>query len=294
MERKKVERMKSNYEKQQKNQQLELTSLRDKIKSLESGATSNESKIATKELTNELAKVKQQYDDLTAKYELLEEEHVGTKAKLVMEKEEISSQLSSLEIEVKAIREDRENLLKRYTDLQNQMKEINKSTQQNTEMDKSRLKATETKLEQKLQEFDRIKKESEVLNDQYNNLRKENEDLKQKLDDFHKVSKIQRNMNADNSALDKELTQLKLKLAQSEKAHRADVAECKMRYESQINLINDQLQNVHNQVNKFKRERDMFKHMLESAQKALGDLKNAQKSGLSIPSTTSSSDEVRY
>lgn len=34
-----------------------------------------------------MKKEKQKYDDLTAKYEILEEEHVVTKAKLVMEKE---------------------------------------------------------------------------------------------------------------------------------------------------------------------------------------------------------------
>lgn len=43
------------------------------------------------ELETNLAKEKQNYDDLTAKYEILEEEHVVTKAKLVMEKETVES-----------------------------------------------------------------------------------------------------------------------------------------------------------------------------------------------------------
>lgn len=37
-----------------------------------------------------LATEKREYEDLTAKYEILEEEHVVTKAKLVMEKETIT------------------------------------------------------------------------------------------------------------------------------------------------------------------------------------------------------------
>lgn len=289
MERKKVERMKANYEKQQKNQQLELASLKEKIKSLETGSASAE----TKQLTNELAKFKQQYDDLTSKYELLEEEHVGTKAKLVMEKEDIMSQLSSVEIELKAIRDDRETLYKRYSDVQDQLKELQKSSQQITELEKSRLKAAETKIEEKCHELEKFNRETAVINDQFSNLRKENEDLKQKLDDFHKVNKVQRNINADNTALDKELAQIKTKLTQSDKTHRADIAECKMRYEGQINIVNDELQNLQNQTTKFKRERDMFKHMLESTQKALSELKHAHKSGSSIPTSASSSDEVR-
>lgn len=42
------------------------------------------------ELEKEIENEKQEYEDLTAKYEILEEEHVVTKAKLVMEKETLS------------------------------------------------------------------------------------------------------------------------------------------------------------------------------------------------------------
>ena len=41
------------------------------------------------ELEKELKSERQEYEDLTAKYEILEEEHVVTKAQLVMEKETI-------------------------------------------------------------------------------------------------------------------------------------------------------------------------------------------------------------
>jgi len=52
------------------------------------------------------------HEDLTVKYELLEEEHVVTKAQMVMEREKIQSQLMSatrenetLNMELKALRE---------------------------------------------------------------------------------------------------------------------------------------------------------------------------------------------
>lgn len=64
------------------------------------------------ELEAELAAEKQEYEDLTVKYELLEEEHVVTKAQLVMEKEHIQSQVAmgkreieNLEMELKTLRD---------------------------------------------------------------------------------------------------------------------------------------------------------------------------------------------
>jgi hypothetical protein len=43
------------------------------------------------ELEEALAAERQEYEDLTAKYEILEEEHVVTKAQLVMDKESVQA-----------------------------------------------------------------------------------------------------------------------------------------------------------------------------------------------------------
>lgn len=68
--------------------------------------------VSVTELETDLAAEKQEYEDLTVKYELLEEEHVVTKAQLVMEKEHIQSQVAmgkreieNLELELKTLRE---------------------------------------------------------------------------------------------------------------------------------------------------------------------------------------------
>lgn len=50
-----------------------------------------------------------------------------------------------------------------------------------------------------------------------------------------------------------------------------------MRYEGQINVVNGELQSLQNQVVRFKREKDTYKHMLETAQKTIGDLKKSPK-----------------
>lgn len=161
---------------------------------------------------------------MTGKYEVLEEEHVVTKAQLVMEKEAINSQLkttkeelSSIEIELRSLRDTYNNKndtwIKEKLTLEDQVKDLKKKVNAGFPSDsllieRARLKSS---IEDKTNELDQIKREGAVLEDQIKYLRKENEDLKQKLDDFDKVSKVQRNMTAESTALDKEMLQLKNK-----------------------------------------------------------------------------------
>lgn len=78
-----------------------------------------------------------------------------------------------------------------------------------------------------------------------------------------------------------------------EKSRKTDLAECKMRYDNQISVVSEELHSLQNQVTRFKRERDTYKHMLEGAQKNLGELKlAASKSGRERQSSMSSSDDV--
>lgn len=50
---------------------------------------------------------------------------------------------------------------------------------------------------------------------------------------------------------------------------------------------------MQNQVTRFKRERDTYKHMLEGAQKTIGDLKNSpMKSGRDSRASIASLDDV--
>lgn len=50
-----------------------------------------------------------------------------------------------------------------------------------------------------------------------------------------------------------------------------------MRYEGQLSVVHQELQSLHNQVLRFKRERDNYKHMLETAQKTMSELKQSPK-----------------
>ncbi|XP_018565745.1 putative leucine-rich repeat-containing protein DDB_G0290503 isoform X3 [Anoplophora glabripennis] len=292
-ERKKIEVLKTNSDKEQKNRELELAALKAKIKKLElntGGGVKRELEIKQfqeniEKLENTIDRERQKYDDLTAKYEILEEEHVVTKAKLVMEKETLETQyknlkkeLDQVENELRIVRDTfntKQDLwVKEKLELDQRLKELSRTSYNGGDLEKQRLKAL---LEEKQSECEQFKKECDSIHDQMDFMRRENDELKKKLDDYEKVNKIQRNISADSSAMEKEIKQLRVRLNNAEKSKKSDLAELKMRYESQINVVNGELQSLQNQVVRFKREKDTYKHMLESAQKTIGDLKQSPK-----------------
>jgi hypothetical protein len=66
----------------------------------------------------------------------------------------------------------------------------------------------------------------------------------------------------------------------------------KLRYDSRVALITEEMQTVQNQVSKFKKERDSHRHMLEAAQKTIGELKAAGGSGGRSGGAHSEGEEV--
>lgn len=156
-------------------------------------------------------------------------------------------------------------------------------------LERSRFRA---QISEKNSEVDKFKKESEVLKDQLSFARREQEELRKKLEDFDKVAKIQRNMTADTTALEKEIRQLTNRCSSAEKSHKIEMTQCKMRYDNQLQLLNDELQSLQDQVTRFKRERDTFKHMLESAQRQMTDLKSTSGKRMSGVDRTSFSSNV--
>lgn len=67
-------------------------------------------------------------------------------------------------------------------------------------------------------------------------------------------------------------------------AVKAEVAATRLRYETQINTLQNELTSVHRQVDRFKKDRDSYKQLLEAAQKNIGELKQNRKSYTSASS----------
>ncbi|PNF26593.1 hypothetical protein B7P43_G11349 [Cryptotermes secundus] len=310
-EKKKCERMKVSHEKELKNREEELSSLRSKLRSLEGNSGSNSKKVTEikeeyqsqiDKLEEALATERHEYEDLTAKYEILEEEHVVTKAQLVMDKEAVQTQLLTTKRELVVAENELRTLQDTYSekqdmwikeklDLQEKLKELEEKVLRSNSSDSWVLERTRLKsvLEDKCLEVEQLKKETDMNADQMEHLRKENDELRKKLEDFDKVVKVHRNMSADTSAIEKELQATKNKLYEEERAHKADMAQLKLRYDSRVAVISEEIQGLQGQVCRFKRERDTFRHMLEGAQRTIADLKAS--SGRESRSSGSNVDE---
>ncbi|XP_041975253.1 nucleoprotein TPR isoform X5 [Aricia agestis] len=307
-ERKKVDRMRISHDKDIKNKEAELATLKGKLKVLEQTSGAGAKRIAelkqdheekVKKLEHSLAVEKAEYEELTGKYELLEEEHVVTKARLTVEKEKaqadllhIQQELNTTLAEMKSLQNNYENQSSGWNKEKSELQEQISSLQERLcgggwEVERSRMSA---KMEQTEKELRDATDELDVLRDTHQYTKKELEEARRKLDDYEKVTKIHRTLTADNEELERELSSLNKRLEQSEKARKTEIADIKSRYEGQMDTMREELKSLHNQVSRFRRERDNYKQMMEEAQKSAKDERGGKKPRPSISST----DEDEY
>ncbi|VVC90550.1 unnamed protein product [Leptidea sinapis] len=307
-ERKKIERMRISHDKDNKNKEVELATLKGKLKILEQTSGAGAKRITElkqefedkmKALEHTIAVEKSEYEELTSKYELLEEEHVVTKARLTVEKEQaqgdllhVKKELSAALTELQAVKQNQDTKSKEWQSEKTELQKEISSLQERLcgggwEVEKARLKTKLDKYEYQLR--DTIEK-YDVLSHHHELAKKELEEAKKKLEDYERVSKVQRTLASDNAELEREMATLNNRLEQMEKARKNELTETKMRYEAQMNTMREELKSLHNQVSRFKRERDNYKQMLDAAQQSMAEIKNGNKPR-SVRSSVSSTDD---
>ncbi|XP_026759007.2 uncharacterized protein LOC113518335 isoform X2 [Galleria mellonella] len=310
-ERKKLERIRVTHDKDIKNKEAELATLKGKLKILEQTSGAGTKRIAdlkqeyeetVKKLEHSLAVEKAEYEELTSKYELLEEEHVVTKARLTVEKEQAQGELLHVQKElnaalsnIKTIQDNFEAQSAAWQKEKSNMQTEISSLQDRLcgggwEVERARLN---TRLEQREQELRTATDKLDVLTHHHDLIKKELEEVRKKSEDYEKVAKVHRNLTADNAELERELTALNTRLEQAEKARKTELTDTKMRYEDQMNTMREELKSLHNQVSRFKRERDNYKQMLDAAQKSMAEMKSSGNTRTQRASI-SSTDEEEY
>ncbi|XP_016843513.1 myosin-7 isoform X2 [Nasonia vitripennis] len=291
--KKEKEKLKSQLEKEKLSKDAEIASLKKKNLMLEKAGLNSKKMEDLKQtydekisnLENELKKTTRKYEELNSKHERLSD------SKLQLEKE--NQLLNGQLIDHK----------QDYITLQAELQEV----RQFYKTKESEWSAQKSKLEEQLREYEktantlsqddlreenlRLKKESSSLTQQIEDLKRVNDDLSSKLQDYTHVAKIQRNFSADSSALESELRKAKNAVANAEKARKADLAQCKMRYEQRITAITDEIKSIQAQLSRYKRERDTYKQMLEGAQKTIAELKTVRPRRQSTNSTGKSTDD---
>ncbi|XP_063357519.1 uncharacterized protein LOC134647220 isoform X2 [Cydia amplana] len=311
-ERKKLERMRITHDKDNKNKEAELATLKGKLKVLEQSSGAGAKRISdlkqeyeetVKKLEHSLAVEKAEYEELTGKYEMLEEEHVVTKARLTVEKEQAQGELTHLQKELSSTLTELKTMQDNYekqssawnkekSELQNEISTLQERLcGGGWEVERARLQA---RLDQRERELKTAQENREVLIHQQDATKKELEESKQMLEDYERVSKIQRNLTTENADLEQELSNLQARLEQAEKARKAEITDTKSRYDGQMNTMRDELKSLQNQVSRFKRERDNYKQMLDAAQKSMNEIKNGDKNARAKRTSISSTDEEEY
>ncbi|XP_043520891.1 myosin-10 isoform X2 [Frieseomelitta varia] len=293
--KKEREKLLSQIDQEKESKESELATLKKKISTLEKTGmntkrmnemrhTYNEKILMSyiSDLENELKKGQIEYDNLNEKFKEL----TNLRKQYESDNEILNSKLREQSTELMGIRKELESM------------------RQSTKLKESEWRSEKSALENRLREsempnkilitdlnndINNLKKENNTLVTRLEDLRKANDDLSDKLKDYEAVSKIHQVLTPDTTALESEIRKLKNALENMEKAKKADLAQCKMRYEHRIAAINDEIQAIQNQLSRYKRERDTYKHMLEGAQKTIAELKSAK--GRQSNASSGKSDE---
>ncbi|KAI8119260.1 Protein SOGA3 [Lucilia cuprina] len=274
------------------------TSLENEIKELKIKSSKSDTK-QVQELKKQLEELHEtldheakRYNELNAQWEKMSEETILMRAQLSTEKNNLQTELNNAKqkiSELETIRVNRSELAKKLNDAQKKIQELETKTLKNghSEYEKTML---QNKLDEKIQEYERLRRENEMNIDLVFQLRKDNDELNRKLSDFNRIEQAQSSINGHSASLENEIKSLKIKLENSEMQLKSEVASTRLRYEQQVKTLSGELTSMHRQCERFKKDRDAFKQMLESAQKKIGDLK-ANNAGRQSRGSMHSSDE---
>ncbi|XP_049288075.1 myosin-11 isoform X2 [Anopheles funestus] len=298
---KELQLSKKNAELIKESLEREMSALKSKsatgVEDSESTKILQDLKKQNEELTTEIHQQSRKFEELLQKHETMEEDHLVTKAQLASEREKtqevdkLKNKLLQAEaIESRLVKENT-NMSRRLVEVQKKLtvaETNNDNRYAGIELEKNRLK---TALEDKQHDYEKLTKESEMNAYQVNQLKKDNEDLRGKLDDYERINKAQRTLSEHNAHLEQELKNIYKKLEASELNVKSEVAATRLRYEQQVTNLHNELTAMQRQCERFKRDRDTFKQLVEAAQKQIGDMKANRRSLASVTSSSGDDDD---
>ena len=282
----KIDKLEQELENASKNSEADL-----RIKELEKQLQSKGgSSWEITKINKELESVKKEKAELQKKHENLEEEFVVLKAKSTMEKDEMSSGYGNMQDdyhtikgELVALRQTYNNKsdewIKEKLELEKQVRDletaIKSSAGSGWDAERIRFKSI---LEDRDSQITNLKIECDVARSQHGQAKKETEDLKQKLQDYEKMSKYGRSVAGTSSVSDSngEVEELKKQLATEQKESKSAVNNVKMKYDSKIAIMTEEVHALKSQSAKYRRERETYKEMFEGVQKKLTDTKSGK------------------
>ncbi|XP_016987469.1 myosin-2 heavy chain isoform X1 [Drosophila rhopaloa] len=284
-----------------KSSEKSKSNLEKEIKDLKTKANKSDSK-QVQDLKKQMEEVQallsseqKRYEDLNNHWEKLSEETILMRAQLTTEKQSLQSELSAHKqkiSEMDTIRIERTDMARKLSEAQKkiadlQAKALKAVNGNGNEYERTVLK---NKLSEKEHEYERLRRENEMNIDLVFQLRKDNDDLNSKLSDYNRIEQAQSSLNGHGARREAEIRELKEQLQSTELQMKSEVATVRLRYEQQVKNLGGELNSMQRQCERFKKDRDAFKQMLEVAQKKIGDLK-ANNTGRQSRGSMHSSDD---
>ncbi|XP_016932351.3 uncharacterized protein [Drosophila suzukii] len=277
------------------------SSLEKEIKDLKAKASKSDSKQVqdlkkqVEEVQASLSSEQKRYEDLNNHWEKLSEETILMRAQLTTEKQTLQAELNAQKqkiSEMDTIRIERTDMARKLSEAQKkiadlQAKALKAVNGNGGEYERTVLK---NKLAEKEHEYERLRRENEMNIDLVFQLRKDNDDLNGKLSDYNRIEQAQSSLNGHGARREAEIRELKEQLQSTELQMKSEVATVRLRYEQQVKNLSGELNSMQRQCERFKKDRDAFKQMLEVAQKKIGDLK-ANNTGRQSRGSMHSSDD---
>lgn len=193
--------------------------LESEIKDLKTKSSKSDSKQVQdlkkqlEELHDSLSSESKRYNDLNSQWEKLSEETILMRAQLSTEKNNLQTELSNAKqkiSELETIRVNRSELAKKLNDAQKKIQELETKTMKSGAADYEKT-MLQHKLDEKNQEYDRLRRENEMNIDLVFQLRKDNDDMNRKLNDFSRIEQAQSSLNGHSASLESEIKSLKMK-----------------------------------------------------------------------------------
>ncbi|XP_074603575.1 uncharacterized protein LOC141857068 [Brevipalpus obovatus] len=191
------------------------------------------------------SKLRQEYDDLTTRYEMLEQEFVATKTKALKEKDDLMSSLNSMRRSVDEDRREATKLRETYSqkqeewirekiDLQERLSESEARARKGLDGDyeRTKLRSVVSDKDRKLDEYARNERD----------MKREIDRLKERCDDKSRqmVDGGRGSITSSDSVI-KEVQYMKNKMDHAETSHRGEVAALRAEYEARMKLMRDEI-----------------------------------------------------
>merc|ERR1712088_404243 len=266
-----------------------LAEAESKIADLERQLANSSLSTETNKLKRDLEAANKEKKDQAKKRSDLEEELAVLKAKLTSEKNDMSSGFGNMKDDYNTIKSELSALratyntksdewIKEKLDLERQVSDmenaIKSSAGNGWDAERNRFKSI---IEDRDSQITNLKIEYDVSKSQLATARKESEDVKQKLQDYEKMNRYGKSAASTTSSdSNGEIEDLKKQLASEQKESKSAVNNVKMKYDSKIAIMTEEVHALKSQSAKYRRERETYKEMFEGVQKKLTDTKSGK------------------